>query len=127
VDAKALEKHSAPVWVEAILKTQCVSYKLFTDSYPLENQISDILLLSSLTRYSMVIHMCTIYFYTKNTHTWAMVQLMFLRIFSDYFPRFICFVMEEIVEPIFTETNDKRYKTIILPVVLYGCETWSLT
>jgi hypothetical protein len=21
----------------------------------------------------------------------------------------------------------KRYKTIILPVVLYGCETWSLT
>ena len=21
----------------------------------------------------------------------------------------------------------KKYKTIILPVVLYGCETWSLT
>jgi hypothetical protein len=36
-----------------------------------------------------------------------MVQFMFLRIFSDNFPRFICFVMEEIVEPIFTETSDK--------------------
>jgi hypothetical protein len=23
--------------------------------------------------------------------------------------------------------NVKKYKTIILPVVLYGCETWSLT
>jgi hypothetical protein len=23
--------------------------------------------------------------------------------------------------------KDKIYKTIILPVVLYGCETWSLT
>jgi hypothetical protein len=23
--------------------------------------------------------------------------------------------------------NIKKYKTIILPVVLYGCETWSLT
>jgi len=23
--------------------------------------------------------------------------------------------------------NIKRYRTIILPVVLYGCETWSLT
>jgi hypothetical protein len=23
--------------------------------------------------------------------------------------------------------RDKIYKTIILPVVLYGCETWSLT
>jgi len=24
-------------------------------------------------------------------------------------------------------TNIKTYRTIILPVVLYGCETWSLT
>jgi hypothetical protein len=23
--------------------------------------------------------------------------------------------------------KDKIYKTVILPVVLYGCETWSLT
>ena len=30
--------------------------------------------------------------------------------------RFICFV-----------TRIKIYRTIILPVVLYGCETWSLT
>jgi hypothetical protein len=27
----------------------------------------------------------------------------------------------------FTKVKVKMYKTIILPVVLYGCETWSLT
>jgi hypothetical protein len=26
-----------------------------------------------------------------------------------------------------TNINTKIYRTIILPVVLYGCETWSLT
>jgi hypothetical protein len=29
--------------------------------------------------------------------------------------------------PEFRNVNVKIYKTIILPVVLYGCETWSLT
>jgi hypothetical protein len=28
---------------------------------------------------------------------------------------------------LFTDVKVKVYKTIILPVVLYGCETWSLT
>ena len=28
---------------------------------------------------------------------------------------------------IFNVSNIKIYKTIMLPVVLYGCETWSLT
>jgi hypothetical protein len=28
---------------------------------------------------------------------------------------------------LFKDMNFKIYKTIILPVVLYGCETWSLT
>ena len=32
-----------------------------------------------------------------------------------------------IVSPAFQETKVNTYKTIILPVVLYGCETWSLT
>jgi hypothetical protein len=27
---------------------------------------------------------------------------------------------------IYQKTKTKRYKTVILPVVLYGCETWSL-
>jgi hypothetical protein len=29
--------------------------------------------------------------------------------------------------PIFKNVNIKIYKTIILPPVLHGCETWSLT
>jgi hypothetical protein len=29
--------------------------------------------------------------------------------------------------PLFKNVKTKIYKTIILPVVLYGCETWSLT
>ena len=29
--------------------------------------------------------------------------------------------------PSFTNLNVKIYRNIILPVVLYGCETWSLT
>jgi hypothetical protein len=28
---------------------------------------------------------------------------------------------------LYKNTNIKIYRTIILPVVLYGCETWSLT
>jgi hypothetical protein len=28
---------------------------------------------------------------------------------------------------IFSKHKNKTYKTVILPVVLYGCETWSLT
>ena len=30
-------------------------------------------------------------------------------------------------KPLSKNLKIKKYKTIILPVVLYGCETWSLT
>ena len=35
--------------------------------------------------------------------------------------------MQNILSPRLLSKNLKIYRTIILPVVLYGCETWSLT
>jgi hypothetical protein len=32
-----------------------------------------------------------------------------------------------VIPPAVQEVKVKIYKTILLPVVLYGCETWSLT
>ena len=43
----------------------------------------------------------------------------------------LCVIMHRMIASIFQvaiqKFKDRRYRTIILPVVLYGCETWSLT
>ena len=40
-----------------------------------------------------------------------------------------CYSLEKILSPhlLSKKLKANTYKTIILPVVLYGCETWSLT
>ena len=42
---------------------------------------------------------------------------------TKYYSGFVIFIIRDLISK---HLKTKIYKTIVLPVVLYGCETWSL-